>query len=100
MGAQLICEVERSRIPGLAWAVKPPVESVIRSLAPEDQVLLTKLLTEPVEFVEHARLSSTTIDRELFGGPARLVDSHATQASPIVPTPWSTRSAAANAFPP
>ena len=79
MGAQLICEVERSRIPGLAWAVKPPVESVIRSLAPEDQVLLTKLLTEPVEFVEHARLSSTTIDRELFGGPARLVDSHATR---------------------
>ncbi|MGB2985510.1 MAG: sigma-70 family RNA polymerase sigma factor [Phycisphaerae bacterium] len=58
---------------------KPPSEAVINALSPEDQVLLTKLLTEPAEYVDHAGFSKRSIERQLLGGEAKLVDRMATR---------------------
>ncbi|RME36585.1 MAG: sigma-70 family RNA polymerase sigma factor [Planctomycetota bacterium] len=56
-----------------------PDASLIQRLAPEDQVLLTKLLTEPMDFVDHPDFADPHIEEELFGGPARLVHRAATR---------------------
>ena len=53
-------------------AVRPPGDSVINSLAPEDQVLLTKLLTEPMDYVDHAAFAQRSIEKKLFGSEAKL----------------------------
>jgi RNA polymerase sigma factor (sigma-70 family) len=53
--------------------VKPPSDRVINALPIEDQVLLTKLLTEPTEFVDHPDFADSSVERKLFGGPAKTV---------------------------
>lgn len=67
--------------------VKPPSDRVINSLPIEDQVLLTKLLTEPTEFVDHPDFVDSSVERKLFGGPAKTVARTSTrfieQADPI-----------------
>jgi hypothetical protein len=55
----------------------PPSDAVIRSLATEDQVLLTKLLTEPMDFVDHPDFGDSNIEQRLYGGTARIADSRA-----------------------
>jgi len=62
-------------------AAKPPVDSVINSLAVEDEVLLTKLLTEPFDYVDHPDFTKTSIEKVLFGDVAKLVNAKATRFS-------------------
>jgi len=58
---------------------KPPAEAVIDALATEDQVLLTKLLNEPIDFVDHAGFAKRGIERTLFGKEAKLTAPGATR---------------------
>jgi RNA polymerase sigma factor (sigma-70 family) len=59
--------------------VKPPVDGVINRLAAPDQVLLTKLLTEPADYVDHPDFSKSTTEKTLFGGTAKPVTKNATR---------------------
>lgn len=58
---------------------KPPSDAVIRSLAPEDEVLLTKLLTEPVDYVDHPEFTAAGVEESLYCTTARLLHHHATR---------------------
>ena len=60
-------------------SARPPADRIIGRLSAEDQVLLTKLLTEPAEFVDHPAFSDPDIEQRLFGGPARLASRLATR---------------------
>ncbi len=64
---------------GMLSTAKPPDPAVIKRLSVEDQVLLTKLLTEPVDFVAHESFSKTKTEKALFGGAAKLVKPSATR---------------------
>ena len=69
---QLI-EVARPKGPvGASVSVKTPSDAVIRSLAAEDQVLLTKLLTEPTDYVDHPSFAKADVESTLYGGEAKL----------------------------
>ena len=46
---------------------RPPGQGVVDKLAPEDQVLLTKLLSEPVDHVAHNDFDKPGVERELLG---------------------------------
>jgi RNA polymerase sigma factor (sigma-70 family) len=59
--------------------VKPPSDAVIDSLSAQDQVLLTKLLTEPSEFIGHPEFADPGIETRLFGTPSTLEDRTATR---------------------
>ena len=56
-----------------------PDELFIHRLAAEDQVLLTKLLNEPVDFVSHPSFDERGTETKLFGGPAKLIARYATR---------------------
>ena len=58
---------------------RPPGEALLRSLAPEDQVLLTKLLTEPVDYMDHPDFNKRGIVRKVFGGEPKLVSRNGTR---------------------
>ncbi|MFQ5463036.1 MAG: sigma-70 family RNA polymerase sigma factor [Phycisphaerae bacterium] len=60
-------------------AAKPPSKSVLNTLTVEDQLILTKLLTEPPDFVPHPDFGKRGIERALFGGEAKLVHPKATR---------------------
>lgn len=60
------------RIPRPLPSARPPTVATIQSLAPEDQVLLTKLLTEPTDYMDHPDFTKRATERKLFGGEARL----------------------------
>lgn len=67
---------------------KPPSDDVINALLVEDQVLLTKLLTEPFDFIDHPDFASGNIEQRLFGGPAKLVSrstSRFVESAPVLP---------------
>lgn len=73
----------------------PPRSSVVDSLPAEDQVLLTQLLSEPICFVDHKRLSTRGADRALFGVETKLRRQRASRfeaADPVVPTSASRAS--------
>ena len=74
MAAQLMLATKRARAPRLLPTAKLPSEALIDSLAPENQVLLTKVLTEPTDFMDHAEFTKRNIERVLFGGEAKLAD--------------------------
>jgi len=59
--------------------VKPPGEALFNNLAPEDQVLLRRLLTEPIDYVDHAEFSTPDAEQRLFGADARLTRTNATR---------------------
>lgn len=61
-------------VPALLPTAKPPVDSVIRALSSGEQVLLTRLLTEPADFVDHPDFARRDIETRLFGGPAKFSD--------------------------
>lgn len=71
--------------PALPARAKPPVEAVVRRLPAEDQVLLTKLLTEPADFVDHPDFELKAVERNLFGGAAQLTGPRATRFVPAPP---------------
>lgn len=60
-------------------ATQPPCGTLIDNLPPEDQVLLTKLLTEPAEYVNHADFRKRGIAKRLFGAEAKLLNRNATR---------------------
>jgi RNA polymerase sigma factor (sigma-70 family) len=79
MATQVI-DIARVKAAGAVLpTAKPPVDSVINSLATEDQVLLTKLLTEPLDYVDHPDFAKASIEKTLFGGVAKLVNPKATR---------------------
>ncbi len=79
MDAQLI-EIARGKsLPGLATTVRPPVDYFLRGRAREDEVLLRRLLSEPIEYMGDPRLEKRCTERELFGREARLAGPKATR---------------------
>ena len=79
MAAKVVNIATVTRPPTLLPAAKPPSGAVINALAPEEQVLLTKLLTEPAEFVADPHFTKPGIERKLFGGEAKLAHAAATR---------------------
>ncbi|MFQ5494950.1 MAG: sigma-70 family RNA polymerase sigma factor [Phycisphaerae bacterium] len=67
------------RAPASFPTAKPPGDATIRRLPPEDQVLLTKLLTEPVDYVDHPDFDRPGTEKALFGETAKLVGRAATR---------------------
>lgn len=49
-----------------------PTDAVLRSLAPEDEVLLNRLLSEPADFVDHPDFGKPSTETKLFGSAAKL----------------------------
>ena len=79
MGAQMIKTGFPKAMPAGLPSAKPPSYSVIAALSAEDQVLLTKLLTEPSDFVDHPDFGKPSTERTLFGACARLTNRAATR---------------------
>jgi len=67
MGIELIEAIKPKPLPRVSAGVKPPSDAVIQNLAIEDQVLLTKVLTEPADFVDHPEFAPDDAERKLFG---------------------------------
>ena len=51
----------------------PPNQSVVDALSDEDQVLLTQLLTEPMDYVDHVELSWRGAEQAIYGIETKLV---------------------------
>jgi len=64
---------------GFIPTVKLPSDSILSRLAPEDEVLLNRLLSEQVEYVDHPDFSKKSVERQLFGGTATLTSRYATR---------------------
>ena len=64
---------------GLMPTVVPTTGSVVRSLAPEDEVLLDRLLCEPADFVDHPDFDKPGMERALFGAASKLVSANSTR---------------------
>jgi RNA polymerase sigma factor (sigma-70 family) len=79
MNAQVLDAGELKLMPGLLAGAKPPVDSVIQSLSPEDQVLLTKLLNEPSDYMDHVDLTASNAETRFFGGKAQFTNSTSTR---------------------
>ncbi len=79
MGVDAIDTARETPVAAVPSATKPPSGAVIRALAAEDQVLLTKLLTEPLDYVDHSDFAKAGVEREYFGGEAKLVSRNATR---------------------
>ncbi len=79
MSTQMIDNANARVAPRRLPTVKPPRNALINSLATEDQVLLTKLMTEPMDYVDHPDFSISFIEQTLFSAEARLVDRKATR---------------------
>ena len=93
--------IERPKVrpsTGSLPTAKLPGDSVIRTLSPEDQVLLTKLLTEPTDYTDHPDFNKRTTERSLFGGEAKLVDRTSTRFADL-PDPISDAARAGERVP-
>lgn len=71
--------IEVEAISGMIATAKLPGEAVLATLAVEDQVLLTKLLTEPMDVVEHPDFADADIETRLFGAPAKYASGRSTR---------------------
>jgi RNA polymerase sigma factor (sigma-70 family) len=65
--------------------VAPPGRAVLNTLDAEDLELLERLLTEPIEYVDHPRLRGKKADLELFGAKSQLLGATATEFVPPEP---------------
>ena len=79
MAANVIDAVRKTGARSSLPAAKPPSETVIKTLALEDQILLTRLLAEPAFYVDHPDFPNARIERRLFGNDARLPHRRATR---------------------
>jgi len=79
MATQVLDIKSRSDAAVAFSGAKPPRNAVIDALSAEDQVLLTKLLTEPTDYVTHPEFDKTSTEKRLFGGAARLRHANATR---------------------
>jgi len=61
------------------FGVKLPSEAILRTLAPEDEVLLNRLINEPIEYVDHPDLADRATEAALFGGAAHFVHAKASR---------------------
>ena len=87
MATEMINAAKVKASAGTLPTAKAPREAVFTALAPEDQVLLTKLLTEPHDYVHHPEFKEGSLERKLFGGDAKLTSRRAArfieEADPI-----------------
>ncbi|MEK6674319.1 MAG: sigma-70 family RNA polymerase sigma factor [Planctomycetota bacterium] len=58
---------------------KPPGDRVFQALLPGDQVLLLKLLTEPIDYTDHPDFAKRGVEKKLFGRTAELSHNFATR---------------------
>lgn len=65
--------------PGVISTAKLPSEAVLSTLATDDQVLLTKLLTEPMDVVDHPDFKDSDIEERLFGATAKYAGAKSTR---------------------
>ena len=72
MGMELLVATKPSKPVGAPAGVRPPSEAMFNSLAPEDQVLLRRLLTEPTDYMDHPEFAQHGIEQRLFGGDSKL----------------------------
>lgn len=79
MATQVMETAKRIIAPKVFPTAKPPSDVFILSLQAEDQVLLTKLLTEPLDFVDHLAFAASSAEKDLFGGPAKFLDRQGTR---------------------
>ncbi len=79
MATEVLNPVQVRAVARVLPGVKPPADRVINALRVGDQVLLTRLLTEPTEFVDHPDFTDPTIERRLYGDRAKLVHRTATR---------------------
>lgn len=79
MGTNMVNAVKVKAIPRLLPTARRPRDAFSKLLAPEDEVLLARLLSEPTEYVAHPDFSRRGIDRGLFGGEAKLITRNATR---------------------
>jgi len=91
-GTMIVADLGGSR-PTIPSAL-PPADSLIQSLAADDQVLLRKLLTEPSDFVAHPEFDTRGIERKLFGSEAKLVHAKSTRFDETVDPLAALRAAA------
>lgn len=79
MAIQLMESAKRMLMPALLPAAKAPADSVFDTLSTDEQVMLTRLISEPADYVEHPAFADADTERQLFCGPARLVHRTATR---------------------
>ena len=79
MAANVLESVTKKTVVNTLPVHKPPRDSLVRSLSAEDQVLLTRLLTEPAFFVDHPDFDNAQTEKTLFGSSARLINRLATR---------------------
>jgi RNA polymerase sigma factor (sigma-70 family) len=79
MAIQMMEPAQGTLTPVSLPAVKPPPDSVFDALSTDDQVMLTRLLSEPADFVDHPGFADTATERKIFGAPARLMNRTATR---------------------
>jgi len=79
MGTELIEAIKPMRPVGAPIGVRPPSDVVLQGLEPEDEVLLTKVLTEPADYVDHPEFSAEDAEEKLFGATSRLAGPTATR---------------------
>lgn len=79
MATKTIEAVDRKGVVRSLPAAKHAGADMINRLSPEDQVLLTTLLTEPAEYVADPDFSLPSIETHLFGAEARLASRSATR---------------------
>ena len=79
MAAQVMGCVKAGKKAGMIPTIKAPNVSFLRGLAPEDEVLLNRLISERSDFVEHPDYEHSPLELQLFGAVARLVNRKATR---------------------
>ncbi len=79
MSTQVIEPKKAKTTPRLLPSAKAPRDVLFNSFPLDDQVLLARLLTEPVDFVDHPKFADRCIQKKLFGAEAKLVDRGATR---------------------
>ena len=79
MNVKAVETAKANGVPRMLPTALPPRGSVINALAAEDQVLLNRLLSEPVDYMSHPDFTSKPIEQKLFGGATKLVDRMATR---------------------
>ncbi len=79
MAVETVIAVKPKGRSGTLPSARPPSEAFFNLLAPEDQVLLTKLLYEPVDYMDHPDFKKRGMGRTLWGGDPKLVSRTATR---------------------
>lgn len=74
MTTGIIDAVRGKSATGVLPAAVLPSDAVVRGLAPEDEVLLHRLLSEPADYVDHPAFQSEEIEESLYDGSARLIE--------------------------